>query len=128
VTVSAEDRLIPAGGGVVWRPTADTLEVALIHRPRYDDWSLPKGKLEAGEHPLTAAAREVREETGLSATVGRRSLRTSYPVPEGTKRVDYWLMRAEGRFAANDEVDELRWLPPDEARELLSYDRDRVVL
>jgi 8-oxo-(d)GTP phosphatase len=128
--VSAEaGRLIPAGGGVVWRPAADSIEVALIHRPRYDDWSLPKGKLDPGEHVLTAAVREVREETGLDVVAGRRGLRTTYPVRQGVKRVDYWLMRAVGgTFEPNDEVDELRWLPVPEAQELLSHHHDRAVV
>ena len=124
-------RLIPAAGGLVWRPSPDggPREVAVVHRPKYDDWSLPKGKLDRGEHPLTAAAREVREETGLGVAVGRRSLRTSYPLPEGTKRVDYWVMRATaGNFTPNSEVDELRWLPPDEAAELCSHEHDRDVI
>ena len=128
--VSAEAaRLVPAGGGVVWRPAAGSIEVVVIHRPRYDDWSLPKGKLDPGEHVLTAGVREVCEETGLDVVVGRRGLRTTYPVQQGTKRVDYWLMRAVGgKFEPNDEVDELRWLPVAEARELLSHDHDRAVL
>jgi 8-oxo-dGTP pyrophosphatase MutT (NUDIX family) len=147
VSGSSEEPLIPAAGGVVWRPAGDgeaiegkaiegdaiegeAIEVALIHRPRYDDWSLPKGKLDAGEHALTAAVREICEETGLVVVAGRRSLRTTYPVRQGTKRVDYWLMRAvgSGGFSPNDEVDELRWLPPAEARDLLSHEHDRAVL
>jgi len=103
--------------------------IAVIHRPRYDDWSLPKGKLDPGEHVLTAAVREVGEETGLAVVAGRRGLRTTYPVQQGTKRVDYWLMRAVGgRFEPNDEVDELRWLAVAEAGELLTHDHDRAVL
>jgi 8-oxo-dGTP diphosphatase len=114
---------------VVWRTSAGTVEVALIHRPRYDDWSLPKGKLDPGEHVLTAAVREVREETGLDVVAGRRGLRTTYEVQQGTKRVDYWLMRAVGgRFEPNDEVDELRWLGAAEAGELLTHPHDRAVL
>jgi 8-oxo-dGTP diphosphatase len=101
----------------------------VVHRPRYDDWSLPKGKPERGEHLLETAVREVDEETGLTAVVGRRGLRTSYPVAEGAKVVDYWLMRCTGgRFTPNDEVDELRWLPVDEAAELVSHPHDRTVL
>ena len=104
-----ETRVVPAAGGAVWRPASDGgIEVALAHRPRYDDWSLPKGKLDAGEDPLTAAVREVREETGLEVVAGRRSVQTGYPIPQGTKRVDYWVMQAVGgRFRPNDEVDVL---------------------
>jgi 8-oxo-(d)GTP phosphatase len=129
VPASAE-QVVAAAGGVVWRPAdGGGLEVAVAHRPRYDDWSLPKGKLDAGEDLLTAAVREVGEETGLTVLVGRRSLRTSYPVVQGTKRVDYWLMRAVGgAFEPNAEVDELRWLPPAAARELVTHDHDRAVL
>jgi 8-oxo-dGTP diphosphatase len=103
--------------------------VVVVHRPRYDDWSLPKGKLDEGEHALTAAVREIAEETGLDVVVGRRSLRTRYPVPEGDKRVDYWVMQAVGGdFEPNAEVDDLRWLPVAAAAELCSHEQDRVVL
>jgi 8-oxo-dGTP diphosphatase len=129
VPTSAEP-LVAAAGGVVWRPAdGGGTEVAVAHRPRYDDWSLPKGKLDAGEDLLTAAVREVGEETGLTVLLGRRSVRTTYPVAQGTKRVDYWLMRALGGvFEPNDEVDELRWLPLAEARELVTHEHDRAVL
>ena len=114
---SPAEPVVAAAGGAVWRDTPDGgTEVALIHRPRYDDWSLPKGKLDVGEHALTAAVREIGEETGLEVVVGRRSVRTRYPVPEGVKRVDYWVMRAVGgAFEPNAEADELRWLPLPEA-------------
>ncbi|RBY82173.1 NUDIX hydrolase [Geodermatophilus sp. TF02-6] len=122
--------MVRAAGGALWRPAAGGgLETALVHRPRYDDWSLPKGKLDTDEHVLTAAVREVVEETGLDVVVGRRSVRTEYEVAEGTKRVDYWLMRVVGgRFAPNDEVDRLRWLPLAEAGTLVSHEADRAVL
>ena len=123
-------RIVAAAGGAVWRPAPDGgTEVAVVHRPRYDDWSLPKGKLDAGEHVLTAAVREVGEETGLAIVAGRRSVQTSYAVPEGLKRVDYWVMQAVGGgFEPNDEVDELRWLPAPAAADLCSHEHDRAVL
>ena len=119
-----------AAGGVLWRPRPDgTVETVLVHRRKYGDWSLPKGKLDAGEHALAAAVREVSEETGERVVLGRRSLQVRYTVPEGPKRVDYWLMQAcGGRFSANPEIAELRWLPLDEAADAVSYDHDRTVL
>jgi 8-oxo-dGTP diphosphatase len=106
----------------------------MVHRPKYDDWSLPKGKPDADEHLLQTAHREVAEETGLAVVVGRRSVRTRYDVllPDGRtapKEVDYWTGEwAGGSFAANDEVDELRWLPLAGAAELCSHAHDRAVL
>ena len=127
-----EDRVIAAAGGVVWRPSGDdgrSIEIAVVHRERHDDWSLPKGHVDAGEHPLQTACREVVEETGLAVVAGRRGLTTRYEVDGTPKRVDYWVMRlAGGGFVANDEVDELRWLPPDEAAALCSYEHDREVV
>ena len=121
--------LVRAAGGALWRPADGGIETALVHRPKYDDWSLPKGKPDEGEHLLETAVREVAEETGLDVVVGRRSVRTEYEVAEGPKRVDYWLMRVVGgAFEPNDEVDELRWLPVEEACALVSHAHDRAVL
>ena len=120
---------VRAAGGVLWRPAGSSTEVAVVHRPRYDDWSLPKGKLEPGERWVGAAVREVREETGVDAVVGRRLGTTRYRVVqdrvERPKRVRWWALRAAGgTFSATSEVDELRWLPPEEALALVDRDRE----
>jgi len=121
--------MIEATGAVLWRPATDGPEIALVHRPKYDDWSLPKGKLDRDEHPLLGALREVREETGFAAVIGRPLGETRYTVPEGPKRVRYWAARAtDGMFAPGREVDELRWLSPTDALGLLSADRDADIL
>jgi 8-oxo-dGTP diphosphatase len=126
---------VRAAGCAVWRRLdGRPLETALIHRPKYDDWSLPKGKPETGEHLLQTAVREVAEETGLDVVVGRRSVRTGYEVTDRAgalvpKEVDYWVARWNGGdFVANDEADELRWLPVTDAADLCSHEHDRAVL
>jgi 8-oxo-dGTP diphosphatase len=117
---------VRAAGGVVVR---DGL-VAVVHRPRYDDWTLPKGKLDEGESFEEAALREIDEETGLRARLVRELPSVQYEVRGRPKLVRYWLMEVESDagFVANDEVDELRWLEPAQGLALLSYDRDREVL
>ncbi len=119
-----------AAGAVLWRPRGeDGFEVALVHRPRYDDWSLPKGKLDEGETIPLAAAREVTEETGSVCTLGPFLTQVEYPVTKQRKIVYYYAARAvAGEFVPNEEVDELRWCTPKKARKLLSYDADRGVL
>jgi 8-oxo-dGTP diphosphatase len=104
-------------------------EVAVIHRPRYDDWSLPKGKVDPGETEPVTAVREVAEETGYAAHLGRRLAAVSYPVEQGIKKVRYWAARpAGGEFSPNAEADELKWLPVSEAAKALQYPHDRKVL
>jgi 8-oxo-dGTP pyrophosphatase MutT (NUDIX family) len=122
---------VQAAGGVVSRRDDDGgLEVLLVHRPRYDDWTLPKGKLHEGETHAQAALREVEEETGLRCELGRELPSTSYRDSKGRqKTVRYWAMRPlGGAFTPHDEVDEIRWLPPAAATGLLSYRRDDEVL
>ena len=114
---------VQAAGGVVLRDG----RVALVHRPRYDDWSLPKGKLDDGESFEDAALREVEEETGLRCSLRRELPSIEYEVRGRPKLVRYWEMEVvdETPFVPNDEVDEVRWVEPREALALLSYDRDR---
>ncbi len=116
-----------AAGAVVWRQAGSGCRVALVHRPKFDDWSFPKGKLEPGEHVLLAAVREVAEETGLLVTLGRRLPPTQYANDAVPKRVDYWLATVAGAppvFEPNSEVDELAWLAASRAAGRLSYERD----
>ena len=117
---------VDAAGGVVERDG----RVLLVHRPRYDDWTFPKGKLDPGESFEDAALREVEEETGVRCTLERELPSSTYEVNGRPKLVRYWLMApdAELGFAPNDETDDIRWVTPDEARALLTYDRDRDVL
>ncbi len=128
------DALIYAAGGVVRREAADGLEVALVHRPRLGDWSLPKGKLRNGEHPMVAACREVWEETGVRPSVGPRLPTVTYRVANGDgeaeKTVDYWAMAVAGDdgFVAGPETDALAWLPVPQALIRLTYERDIIVL
>jgi 8-oxo-dGTP diphosphatase len=119
-------RKVKAAGGAVVRDG----RVAIVHRPKYDDWTLPKGKLDPGESFEEAALREVEEETGLRCRLGRQLPSSKYVDPKGRRKVvRYWQMEPlEGEFAPNKEVDELRWLEPAGARDLLSYERDREVL
>ena len=120
---------VQAAGGVVWRVRENGVEVALIHRPRYDDWTLPKGKLHPGESELAGAVREVGEEIGVRVAVSRRIGRVRYDVDGAMKSVAYWAMRhLTGEFHANTEVDKLRWLAPRDALRELSYQVDRVVV
>ena len=121
----SSDRIEAAGGVVV-----DDGRVALVHRPRYDDWTLPKGKLDADETYEQAALREVWEETRLRCTLVRELPSTEYSVRGRPKVVRYWLMSVveDPGFAPNDEVDELRWLSAADAAELLTYDRDKEVV
>lgn len=126
-----EAAVVRAAGGVVWRSgTGNAVEYALVHRPAYDDWTLPKGKLAVGETEEEAALREVAEETGMRCRLGRALGTTSYVDRKGRpKVVYYWMMKAVGgRFVPSEEIDEVRWLPIAPALLLLSYDRDRTLL
>jgi 8-oxo-dGTP diphosphatase len=127
---------VRAAGGVVWRRapgpgSGGTIEVVLVHRPAYDDWSFPKGKPDGDETGEQTALREVEEETGLGCRLGPELASTRYIDAKGRdKLVRYWAMTVEHQRhrPPDDEVDEWRWVPVAEAHDLLSYDRDRSVL
>ena len=117
--------VVRAAGGVVVRDG----QVLLVHRPRYEDWTLPKGKLEDGESWEAGALREVAEETGLTCELGEEVGRTRYVDSRGrNKEVRYFRMTSGDEPVAQNEVDEVRWVPLADAGELLSYDRDRALL
>ncbi|WP_164479192.1 NUDIX hydrolase [Nakamurella antarctica] len=119
-----------AAGAVLWRPsTKHGARVALVHRPRYKDWSLPKGKAELGETPPMTAYREVLEETGFESELGRQLTTVRYAVPSGQKRVVYFAARAGvGEFTPNKEVDKLEWLSVDKAQARVTHGTDRSLL
>ena len=127
-----DDDPVRAAGGLVLRPAADGAgtEIALVHRPKYDDWTFPKGKLNRGETDEQAAVREVAEETGLDARLDRELPSVRYLDASGRdKVVRYWAMHPEGgEFEPNPEVDQLRWVPVDEAAKLLTYEHDLDLL
>ncbi|WP_306321507.1 MULTISPECIES: NUDIX hydrolase [unclassified Streptomyces] len=123
-----------AAGCVLWRRTptpqpGQTLEICLVHRPKYDDWSHPKGKLKRGEDALAGALREVREETGHDCTPGAVLPTVRYLANGRPKKVSYWAAEAtSGAFTPNREVDRVVWLPPTEARTRLTQPRDRTLV
>ncbi|RDG35503.1 NUDIX hydrolase [Streptomyces corynorhini] len=123
---------VRAAGCVLWRRSpsgAGGIEICLVHRPKYDDWSHPKGKLKRGESLLPAALREVLEETGHHCAPGPLLDTVRYEAQGRPKEVTYWAAEAStGTFTPNDEVDEVRWLPPPAARPRLTQPRDRLLL
>jgi 8-oxo-dGTP pyrophosphatase MutT (NUDIX family) len=121
---------VRAAGGVVVREGPDGPEVLLVHRPKYDDWTFPKGKADKGEGDEDCAVREVEEETGLVCELGRELAATSYTGPDGReKRVRYWQMEPiGGALVFLHEVDDARWVPVADAAALLTYPRDAKLL
>ena len=125
---AGEDGVVRAAGGVVVR---DDGRVLVVHRPKYDDWTFPKGKADPGESDEDCALREVREETGLVCALEDELPQTRYVDSRGRpKRVRWWRMRSVGgaAFERTDEVDELRWLDRGDVATLLSYERDLKLL
>lgn len=119
------DGITRAAGAVLWRHDGVGIEIAVIHRPRYNDWSFPKGKLKSGEHILLAAVREVEEETGVRPRLGRRLPARTYLKSGRSKRVDYWAATGDpGEFVPGDEVDRVEWLPVSYAEQRLTYAHD----
>lgn len=124
-----EAEIIWAAGCLVYREIDGRNEVLVVHRPRYDDWDLPKGKREEGESDLECAIRETREETGFGGLIERELSPDHYLVRGRDKVVRWWVMRCtDGAFETNTEVDEIRWLEPDEAQSMLSYGHARNLI
>ena len=126
VEEAREDGVVRAAGGVVARDG----RLLLVHRPKYDDWTFPKGKAEPGESDEACAVREVEEETGMRCELDEELPSTHYTDSrDRPKRVRWWRMEpVAGEFTPSDEVDEIRWLTPDEAAQVLSYGRDQALL
>ena len=126
------NELIIAAGGVVWRETEDSkIELAIIHRPKYDDWTFPKGKLDTGEELISCAYREIMEETGLDIELGPFLGEVEYIAIDGEKQVSYWAAKALSSskdFHANNEADLLEWHDFESARTKLTRDTDREIL
>jgi 8-oxo-dGTP pyrophosphatase MutT (NUDIX family) len=124
------ETVVRAAGGVVVRDRPHGREVVVVHRPKYDDWTLPKGKAEPGESDEACAVREVAEETGLLCEPEAELASSSYRDSAGRAKIArYWLMRpVDGDLRPSREVDEARWIPLVEAGRILSYERDRDVL
>jgi 8-oxo-dGTP pyrophosphatase MutT (NUDIX family) len=123
--------VVRAAGGLVRRDAGHGQEVLVVHRPRYDDWTFPKGKADDGESDEDCALREVDEETGLRCLLESAAGTTEYVDARGRpKRVRWWLMQPleDGGFVPNDEIDELRWVGLGDAARLLTYDRDVALL
>lgn len=136
-----DDPQVRAGGGLVWRGIGagagaganvelSAVQILVVHRPRYDDWTLPKGKCDPGESYRDCALREVEEETGFVCELGDELPDVRYVDHKGrTKRVRYWVMQVNGgEFAANDEVDDVEWLPAADVAQRLSYRHDIPVV
>ncbi len=126
----SSSRIVRAAGCVVYRRTKGVVEVLLVHRPSYDDWSFPKGKRDEGETDYECAIRETLEETGYEVDPVGELSETSYKLASGKdKTVRFWYSEVNGgKFKKNSEVDEIKWLDVDSAREELSYDRDKELL
>ncbi|MBA2559145.1 MAG: NUDIX hydrolase [Propionibacteriales bacterium] len=132
--VALETGLVRAAGCIVWRPGGGEPKVLLVHRPRYDDWSFPKGKLDPGETDIAAAVREVAEETGLVVGLGPRLPDQHYTIATGQpKVVAYWAARSLhgddiSSYRRNDEIDDLEWVTVSRAKTKISHPRDAEIL
>ena len=119
-----------AAGGLLWRDTPQGRQLAIIHRERYDDWTLPKGKRNKGESWQETALREVKEETGFEAQIDSLAGAVAYTIPTGPKIVLFWNMHilAGDDFVPNDEVDDFIWVTPQEALQKLNYPDEKVIV
>ena len=122
--------IIQAAGAIVWRNSKDKTEVAIIHRPKYDDWSFPKGKVEPSESLIACAYREVIEETNIQTEFGAVLGDVEYLTPDGKKRVSFWAAKAINQrdFIPNSEVDQLKWVEVKKVKDLLTLETDKKIL